>query len=442
MMKITFLGATEEVTGSKYLIEHAQIKLLVDCGLFQGTIKQRNWDAFPIDPSSINAIVLTHAHIDHSGYIPALTKKGFKGTIYCSQATYELCVLVLRDSASVQEKNAEKSRTKPLYTLKDAEQALTLFQPIASEKPLNLDPSLTVTLIPSHHILGSSFAIVSNGKEKLTFSGDLGRADRYIMKEPTQLKQTDFLVLESTYGDRIHEPSDPLKNLATIIHDTMKKNGIILIPAFAVERTQEILYCLYQLKKTKAIPDIPVYLDSPLAIGVSNLFCTFIDEHTLSPELCKKIFNDVIYIHTVQESKNIDSLEHSAVVIAGSGMAEGGRILDHFKHFISQAKNTIVFVGFQAEGTHGHALTHGAKSITIDGRSYNVQANMRELKGFSAHADSNDILKWLSYFEHAPKKVFLTHGELEAAHALKKKIEERFGWSVIVPKYLESFELE
>lgn len=447
-MKITFLGAVGEVTGSRYLVEDEGIRILVDCGLFQGDkeLSKRNWNAFPIEPGSIDAVILTHAHIDHSGYIPLLVKNGFKGKIYCSKATYRLCSILLVDSGSLFEENAKRTHENfpqssevPLYTKSDAKHSLQFFQAVDDGKPLTIGTSLKFTLIHSYHILGSSFVIMSDGRSTLTFSGDLGRPARLIMKSPEHLKQTDFLVLESTYGDRLHKEDDPIKILGQIINKTVAKGGMLVIPAFSVERAQTILYCLYQLKQKKIIPNIPIFLDSPMAIDVNNLFCIFEDEHKLPSHVCNDIFDIATYTRTVEESKRINDINHSVIIIAGSGMADGGRVLYHLKRLISDAKNTVVFVGFQAPGTLGHALIDGARRVEIFDQWYNVHAQIEIMGNFSAHADYNEILQWLGYFESSPKKVFITHGEIQSALFLKNKIEERFGWSVVVPKYLESF---
>jgi metallo-beta-lactamase family protein len=453
-MKITFLGAVEEVTGSRYLVEHATIKILVDCGMFQGPreIAQRNVEPFPVDPKSIDAIVLTHAHIDHTGYIPALVKNGFTGKIYCSKGTYALCSLLLVDSGSLQEGEAKNINRRggpdhppavALYTAQDAENSLQFFKPIDYDTVINIGGSFKITLIRSGHILGSAFVIVSDGKQKLTFSGDLGRPHQFILKSPPPLKQTDFLVIESTYGDRLHEKKiDTIKIIGDVVNATVAKGGILIIPCFAVARTETILYCLYQLKQKNAIPHIPIFLDSPLAIKVTDLLCDFKDEYELSAALCKDIFSIATYTRTVEESKEINHVERPAIIIAGSGMADGGRVLFHLEHFISDPKNTVLFVGYQAEGTEGHALVNGAKIIKIHGGAHTVQAEIKALDTLSAHADYEEILAWLGNFENKLKKVFVTHGEIGAAQSLKKKIEERFGWPTVIPKYLESFDLD
>jgi metallo-beta-lactamase family protein len=450
-MKITFLGASQEVTGSKYLVEQDTTKLLVDCGLFQGTYKttQRNWNKFPLDPARIDAIVLTHAHIDHTGYIPLLVKNGFKGPIYCSQATFELCKILLLDNGNLQEEATKRynERTagkrpaeQPLYTANDANYSLRFFQVIDYEKQLKIG-AFTIWLIRCSHILGSTFVVVSNGKTTLSFSGDLGSPNQLIMKAPAYIERTDYLVLESTYGDRLHEEGDPIAVLGKEINKTVERGGVILIPAFAVGRTQTILYCLYQLQQKKSIPAIPIFLDSPMAISVTQLFCTFKDDYTLPVSLCKEILGVATPTPTVEDSKRLDHLNGPAIIIAGSGMLGGGRMMHHLPTYISDPKNTVLLVGYQAEGGQGYNLVKGANELHLFGQTYQVQAEIKIINLFSAHADYNEILEWLSHLKAAPKKIFLTHGELEAAQSLKKKIEDRFGWLVIIPKYQESFDL-
>ncbi len=444
-MKITFLGAAEEVTGSRNLVQDDDTMFLVDCGLFQGDkeLRKKNWDPFPVDPSAIDAIVLSHAHIDHTGYIPLLVRNGFRGKIYCSPATFELCKIMLVDSAVIQEDNARKKRLgKPLYTIKDAEHSFEYFSTVAYDTPITIGKNFQVTLVQSGHILGSSFVVVSDGKRVVTFSGDLGRPDQVIMKSPPHIKTTDYLILESTYGNRLHTEGDPIKTLGEMVNETIKKGGVVIIPAFAVGRTQAILYCLYKLIEDKIVPKVPLFLDSPMAISVTNLFCAFNDEHTLSDTMCSSVFDMPIYTRTTRESKKLDHLNGPAVILAGSGMADGGRIDDHFKRYISNAKNTVIFVGFQAPGTEGRRLVDGVKKIVIEGKSYAVRASIRKINTLSAHADYNEILEWLAGFKNAPKKVFLNHGEKEAAQSLQEKIKERFAWNVIIPKYHETFTLD
>ncbi len=451
-MKITFLGATQEVTGSKYLVEAPNTKILVDCGLFQGPYKvsKHNWDKFPLDPSSINAIILTHAHIDHSGYIPLLIKNGFKGKIYCSQATFELCRILLLDNGSLQEEFSKRFNERrdpntpaqePLYTKADAEYALSFFHVVEYEKSFSLG-SLTIRLIRCSHILGSSFVVISDGKKTLSFSGDMGGTDQLIMKAPNYLTQTDYLVLESTYGDREHEEGDPIAELGHIINTAVAQGGIILIPAFAVVRTQTILYCLYQLKQKKMIPEIPIYLDSPMAKSVNDIFCEYEEDYSMPASLCNEIFKTVTSTTSVEDSKRLDNLKGSAIIVAGSGMVEGGRMIHHLKKYVSDPKATVVLVGYQGVGTTGRDLVDGAKMIKILGQPYQVRAKIKMINLFSAHADYNEILEWLSHLQQAPQRIFLTHGELESAQSLKARIEQRFGWRVTIPKYQESFDLD
>lgn len=445
-MKITFLGGVREVTGSKYLVEQDNTKILVDCGLYQGTEETtaHNAESLPIDPESINAVILTHAHIDHTGYIPRLVKDGFKGNIYCSQATFELSAILLVDSGFIQEENArrEGGKIEPLYTKKDAQNALQYFTPINYDLEVKLGGSLSFKLISSHHILGAAFVVLSDSHSTLTFSGDLGRPQSLTMKAPPPLIHTDYLVLESTYGNRLHAPGDPIGAIGRAIRETIERGGVTVIPVFAVGRAQTILYILYQLIEQNKIADVPIFLDSPMAIKVTDLFCKFKDEHVLSVPLCNKAFDVATYTRTAKESKHINDVNGSAIIIAGSGMADGGRVLHHLKHFVGNAKNTILFVGYQAEETGGRALVEGAKKIQLFGKSYDVHAQIKNIDMLSAHADYNEILEWLSYLKTSPKKIFLTHGEVESAESLKKKIEERFGGMVVIPKHLESFNLD
>jgi len=453
-MKLTFLGATGTVTGSKYLLEHAGKKILVDCGLFQGLkeLRLRNWEKLPVDPASIDAVLLTHAHIDHSGYIPLLVKRGFKGKIYCSEATFDLCNILLPDSGYLQEADADRANrhgyTKhkpalPLYTRKDAEKSLKQFKDVDFGKPYDFGGGLTFTLSRSGHILGSSFIQIGDGQTSILFSGDLGRTEDPVMKSPAQMQHADYLVLESTYGDRLHKESNPLDKIGEIIRNTAARGGSVIIPAFAVGRTQSILYYIYELKKANAIPAaVPIFLDSPMAIDATQLLRKHKNDHRLPEKLCADVCHVAKYVHTPEESK---ALDHGngvpAVIISASGMASGGRVLHHLKYFIGDARNTILFTGFQAAGTRGARLVHGEGEIKIHGRMWTVRAQVEVLHNTSAHADYGEILEWLRHFQEPPRNTFITHGEPEAASSLKMKIEDHLGWKAVVPDYLQKVEL-
>lgn len=452
-MKIQFIGATGTVTGSKYLLTFDGHKILVDCGLFQGLkdLRIRNWASLPFQPSEIEHILLTHAHIDHTGYIPLMVKEGFRGEIYCSQGTAELCKILLPDSGYLQEEDARLANkygfTKhkpalPLYTKEDAEASLKYFHPIDFHKAIKLPGDFQFTLLPAGHILGASLIKIHQRKTTVLFTGDLGRPHDLIMTPPVFVDETDYLILESTYGDHVHKNRDPKEELKEIINKTANRGGVVVIPAFAVGRAQAIIYLISQLKKEKQIPNLPVYLDSPMARDVTSLYCKLGDEHRLPTAQCELMCKDVRIINTPDESKELDYDGTPKVIISASGMATGGRVVHHLKAFITDPRNTIFFVGFQAAGTRGEALMHDVDRIKIHGEYYPVRAEIALSDSLSAHADSAEILAWLSHFKTPPKQVFLTHGEPKPADALCLQIKEKLGWKCEVPKYLESFELK
>ena len=448
-MKLTFLGATRTVTGSKYLLTVDSQKILVDCGLFQGhqELRQRNWAKFPVDPAEIDAVILTHAHIDHSGYLPRLIKNGFKGEIYCTHGTKDLCAILLPDSGFLQEEDAYRANkygyTKhkpalPLYTKDDGVRAINQFVPLEVNKPCALSDSLSFTFLPAGHILGATMVKLHYHGKTVLFSGDLGRPHHLIMTSPTAVTHTDYLILESTYGNRLHSPLNALDELEKIIHDTVAKQGSIIIPAFAVGRAQDLLYLLSQLKDAKRIPNIPIFLDSPMAQDVSDLLIHYSNEHRLSKDQCKKLCQIATYTKTPEESKEINTHSEPVLVISASGMLEGGRILHHLKLFLPDSRNTILFTGYQAPGTRGDQIMHGKPTIKIHGESIPVHAQIHTLQNMSAHADYQEILTWLHHFKDSPQNVFLTHGDLSSSEALKDKIEEELGWSCVIPEYLQS----
>lgn len=446
------MGATGTVTGSKYLLTIQNKHILVDCGLFQGfkELRLRNWDRLPIAPADIDAVVLTHAHIDHTGYIPLLVKNGFKGTIYATKPTCDLCAILLPDSGYLQEEDARSANLHgyskhhpalPLYTVKDAEKSLEHFKPMQFSQEYTLAPGIQVSWHRAGHILGAAFVQFEVEGKTLLFSGDIGRFHDPIMKAPEIMRETDYLVLESTYGNRLHEKSDPKDSIAKVVVETIQRGGTVLIPAFAVGRAQSVLYYLAQLKKEKRIPDVPVFLDSPMAIDATLLLQHYADKEThLTPEQCRMACSVANYINTIDESKELDE-PSPKIIVAASGMMTGGRVLHHLKTIAPDPRNTILMTGYQAGGTRGADLLAGGREIKIHGEVIAVKAQIVSLNSLSAHADYEDVLYWLKQFQRAPRKVFITHGEPEAADALKKRIEKELGWSCEIPTYLEEVTL-
>ena len=452
-MQITFLGAAGTVTGSKYLVGIGDKKILVDCGLFQGykQLRLRNRAPLPVDPRKIDAVVLTHAHLDHSGYLPLLVKNGFAGKVYCSEATRDLCAILLPDSGHLQEEEAKYANRRgyskhspalPLYTVADAEQALTHFAPISFARDTDLGGGLTLHLLPAGHMLGASFVRLQHGGKTLLFSGDLGRPNDLIMVAPTNVTRADYLVVESTYGDRRHDPSDSLQRLAEVINRTAARGGAVIVPAFAVGRAQSLMYLIHLLKEARTIPDLPVFLNSPMAANATRVYHQHPGEHRLTPTQCSAMYAAANIVNSVEESKALNQRKGPMIIIAASGMATGGRVVHHLKAFAPDARNTILFAGYQAGGTRGGALLAGAETIKIHGEYVPVRAEIVSLDNLSAHADYTEILDWLKHFEAPPRQTFVTHGEPQAADALRHRIEEDLGWHTVVPEYLETVELK
>ena len=451
-MRITFLGATGTVTGSKYLVTAGERRVLVDCGLFQGLkqLRLKNREALPVDPGSVDVVVLTHAHIDHSGYLPLFVRNGFRGKVYCSRATRDLCRILLPDSGRLQEEEAayanrrgfsKHSPALPLYTQQDAERCLARLAPIGFDEDVDLGGGVTLRMARAGHILGSALVAIKHAGTGLVFSGDIGRPRDPVMLAPSVIRRADYLVVESTYGDRRHDPADPLVELAAIINRTTARGGVVIIPTFAVGRAQELLYYLYILKTARRIADIPVYLNSPMAVDATRIFLAHRDEHRLTPEQCHAMFSSVRIVNRPEESKQLNSRDGPMIILAGSGMATGGRVVHHLKAFAPDPKNTILFAGFQAAGTRGATILGGADSVKIHGQYVPVRAEVEILSNLSAHADYAEILEWLDHFEAAPRQTFVTHGEPVAADALRHRIEERKGWRCKVPDYLEEVDL-
>lgn len=449
---LEFWGATGTVTGSKYILSLGEKRILIDCGLFQGEkeIRRRNWTQLPFDLSEIDAVILTHAHIDHSGYIPLLVKRGFKGPVYCTEATRDLCAILLPDSGYLQEKHAERANrkgytrhdpAKALYTERDGQEALSLFKPYPFHKTVSLGPGLNFKFLRAGHILGAAIISLKVNGRHIIFSGDLGRQHSPTMRSPDCVQDVDYLILESTYGDKVHSRVNPEDALADIINVVSKRGGTLVVPCFAVGRTQTLLYYLSKLKRREKIPDMPVFLDSPMAINASELFCRHPLDHLLKEQDCPQIFDVATYVRTVDASKALTVSPFPKIILSASGMATGGRVLHHLKSYIGDPNSAIVFTGFQAQGTRGDALVNGADKIRIHGRNFDVKADIHQLDMLSAHADSDEIVTWLKTFNHSPNHTFLTHGEPQPAQALKEKIGAELHWPVTIPEYGQRIEL-
>jgi metallo-beta-lactamase family protein len=452
-MKLQFLGAAGTVTGSKYLVTDARNRVLVDCGLFQGlkNLRLRNWAELPFEAASISAVLLTHAHLDHSGYLPLLVKRGFTGPVYCTPATAELCKILLPDSGHIQEEDAEYANrggfskhhpALPLYTEEDAMRCLRQLRTVDFGEDFAVGPGLQGRFTAAGHILGAACVTVTGAAGKLVFSGDLGRPHDGIMNPPTPLSDADYIVVESTYGDRTHPSVDALDELAQIILRTINRGGCVIVPAFAVGRTQALLHFIHQLKAQGRIPpQLPVYLNSPMATDVTTLYERFAGELRLPKSECAAMCRAATFVTSVEQSKRLNAMHNPMIVVAASGMATGGRVIHHLKAFAPDPRNTILFSGYQAAGTRGAAMLGGAREIRIHGQDVPVRAEVAALSSLSAHADANEILQWLGSFRQAPRAAFVTHGEPVAADTLRQRIERGLRWTVHVPEHLQTVEL-
>ena len=444
--QLTFLGGVGTVTGSKYLLTFGGRWVLIDCGLFQGfkKLRQKNWAPLPIEPSEIDAVVLTHAHLDHSGYLPLLIRNGFKGPVYATFATTELCGILLPDSGHLQERDAEFANRNgffkhrpaaPLYSERDARNCLGHFRNTPYDVDTELGDGLRITLLPAGHILGSAFVRISFGNRSVLFSGDIGRPNSATMVDPAVVRSADYLVVESTYGNRLHDRVNVEDALAEMISRVAARGGTILIPAFAVGRAQSILFHLQRLKASKRIPDLPVFLDSPMAVSASEIFCRHMKEHRLTAEECRAACNVATYVREAEESKALDENPMPKIIISASGMATGGRIVHHLKYYAPDERHAVLFTGFQAGGTRGASLVGGAKSLKIHGRNIPVRAEIANLPMLSAHADADEILTWLGNFSPPPRRTYITHGEPDASEALRVRVAEELQWPCVVPEY-------
>jgi len=465
--KLAFLGAAQNVTGSSYLLESDGSRILVDCGLYQERdLKPRNWDAFPVAPDSLDAVLLTHAHLDHCGLLPKLVREGFDGPIYCTPATADIARIVLLDSAKIQEEDAayKKKRHKregrtpphpeqPLYTLEDVEACLPRLSPVEYEQTVRPAPGFEADFHDAGHILGSAMIRVASARnhERRTviFSGDVGRWNTPILQDPTVFDEADYVLVESTYGNRLHKDRDGIpERLSRIVNETRKAGGNIVIPSFAVERAQELLYHLNELLDADRIPHLAVFLDSPMAVKVTEVFRNHLE---LFDEESRALirrgghpcdFPGLTMCRSVDESKAINRIRRTVIVIAGSGMCVGGRIKHHLVNNIERPESTVLFVGYQASGTLGRIILEGAEEVRILGRKHAVQARIEKLNGLSAHADRDELMRWLSGLKRAPRHVFVTHGEPESAAAFAATVEQQTGWKVTVPSYRDETVLE
>lgn len=451
-LSLQFLGAAGTVTGSRHLLCFGGKKILVDCGLFQGIkeLRLRNRAGFPVDPSTIDGVILTHAHLDHSGYLPILHREGFQGKIFVTEPTRELARILLADAATIEEEDAAYANEKgysrhhpaaPLFTGEDARAVLKNFVSLKAGDWTEILPGFRFRFRNAGHIMGSAFAEIDAGGKRLVFSGDLGREHPLLLKPREKLEEADYLVLESTYGDRLHDPESAADALARVVWETEKRGGHLLIPSFAVGRTQDLLLLLSRLRKHSKIPGLPIYLDSPLAEGATEIYLNNPDWLIRHTESAEEIAHVAQVVRSRQQSKDLLQARSSTIVIAGSGMVTGGRILHHLAHRIFDRKNTVLLTGYQAAGTRGRLLRDGAPEIKMHGQWFKVSAHIAELTGLSAHADQSELLSWIGGLRKPPKKIFLVHGEPQAADALRVKIKDQLCWEVEVAAPMETVEL-
>lgn len=459
-IRIKFLGGAGSVTGSRHLIDAGDFRFLLDCGMFQGLkeLRLRNWQEFPIDPSSIKAVVISHAHIDHTGYLPKLVKEGFSGPIYCTQPTADLMEIMLLDSAKLQEEEAAFARKKgysrhanplPLYTQDDVKKIFPMFKTFGYGQRIKIHDNVEVVYQDAGHLLGSAIVEVfikgTRDTKKIVFSGDLGRYNQAMLKAPSSIDNADILLIESTYGAKDNPFHDPGEELVRIVNETFERRGVLVIPAFAVGRTQGILYYLRRLMKEDKIPDVPVYIDSPMAISATYLFYKYPGYHVMEvsrKELAEEIeTNMLVFVKSAEHSKSLNQLKSHAIIISSSGMMTGGRILHHMYNRLRNPQDTFLIAGYQAEGTRGRSLVDHASEIKIFGEQVPVNCKIENISSMSGHADKEELFRWMGSFNAKPKMAFTVHGENPAIETYAQNIRDRLGWNVIVPQYMESFSL-
>jgi metallo-beta-lactamase family protein len=461
-VRIKFLGGARTVTGSRHLLEVDNFTILVDCGLFQGLkeLRLKNWEEFPVDVSTIDAILITHAHIDHTGYLPRLVKQGYSGPVYCTKPTEALMHIMLMDSAKLQEEEAAFARKKgyskhenpqPLYNTRDVETVLPLIRSFDFGEKVVLNDQIAVQFHNASHILGASMIeMILNGEtqeKRILFSGDIGRNEDILLYPPVEFHSADILVMESTYGDRDNPQGDHLEQLAGVINRALDRGGCLLIPAFAVGRTQMLMYYMKILSESGQIPEVPIFFDSPMAFSVTELYLKYHPYHKLEESNLHLDngsafdFKNLHYKRSQEDSIGINDVYTQAIIVSSSGMCTGGRIMHHLFHRLQRPNDTVLFIGYQSEGTRGRRILEGEETIRIFGLDIPVKCHVEKLEGFSAHADRTEMIGWLANFQDSPKNVFIVHGEEKSALNFGDLINEKFGWNVQVPDYLESFEL-
>lgn len=442
---IHFLGAAGTVTGSKYLIDTGDRKIMIDCGLFQGLkeLRLKNWDYLPVNVAEIDTVLLTHGHMDHTGYLPRLVKMGFKGSILATQPTLAIAKIILLDSAKIQEEYAEQANkegftkhnpAEPLYTIQDAERAIDHFKSLPEGEWITLYPEIKVRFQYNGHIIGATFIELDVHGKRFVFSGDIGRKEDLLMRPPKKPERADVLFIESTYGDKVHPIDNLEEKLKAIVNDTVEKGGTLIIPSFAVERTQTLMYLLWQLYEKKAIPDIPMIMDSPMGANVLEVFHNYRDWHKLPIDDCTKMCNTFRVVQEYKETWEIIDNKNPKIIIAGSGMMSGGRVLTYLQQYIGRPETTVLLAGFQAEGTRGRKLLEGAGDVKIYGKYYPVKAEITNLQVLSAHADQTELLDWMSEIKNTPEKVFIVHGEATSAKVFSDKVTETYGWNCKIPE--------